>query len=139
MIRRIINNDIDEVNLLGLEYDDKFTNHYHLKDYLSDPLYVINVYEEDHIIKGFIISNKLYENVEILLVYVAPLYRKSGIATKLINNLSTLDGVQNILLEVSKENNPAYNLYLKLGFNKLSTRKGYYNGVDAIVMKKVIE
>lgn len=138
MIRKIINSDINIINDIGLNYDKSFLQHYDLKAYLDDPVYVINIYEDNNIVKGFIIATKLYENVEILLVYVDEKYRNSGIATELINNLSTLNS-ENILLEVSKDNIPAISLYNKLGFSEFNIRKGYYNGVDAILMKKVIK
>lgn len=139
MIRKINKQDIDVVNELGKKYDDKFSNHYNLIDYIDDPVYENYVFEDSNIIKGFILATRMYETVEILLVYVDEPYRKFGIATALINNLSTLSGVTNVLLEVSKENLPAYYLYKKLGFDEVSIRKGYYSGVDAYVMKKVIE
>ena len=34
------------------------------------------------------------------------------------------------------DNEKAYNLYSKMGFEKTRIRKGYYNGVDAIEMVK---
>ena len=39
-------------------------------------------------------------------------------------------------LEVKETNTPAISLYEKLGFKISHKRKGYYNGVDAIVMIK---
>ena len=138
MIRKINKNDIDEVYNLGILYDSKFRNHYSLEDYINNPIYIINVFEDDNSIKGFIICTKMFDTVEILLIYVAEEYRKLGIGTALINNLSTEKGITNVMLEVSKENLPAYYLYKKLGFEVISTRKGYYNGIDAYVMKKVL-
>ena len=42
-----------------------------------------------------------------------------------------------IILEVRKSNFSAINLYLKFGFSELGIReKYYYDGEDAIVMKK---
>ena len=138
MIRKINKEDINQIYDLGLTYDNKFKQHYCLEDYINNPIYVINVYEDNNSIKGFIISTKMFETVEILLVLVNDSYRKLGIGTALINSLSTLNGIKEIVLEVSKENLPAYYLYKKLGFTEISVRKGYYNGVDAYVMKKVI-
>ena len=134
MIRDITNNDIDYINKLGLLYDPSFINKYNLNDYLNNPIYVIKCYEESGIIKGFIISTLIDSESEIHIVYVDEKYRKCGIATGLINSLVA----SSILLEVSVQNIAAYNLYNKLGFKEISIRKGYYNGVDAIVMKKVL-
>lgn len=135
MIRKITKEDIDTINKLALEYDLDFINHYSLENYLDNEVYLINVYEENNDIKGFIITNVLYEDIEILLIYVKPDSRKNGIAKLLISDLANYSK-DRILLEVSIENLPALNLYNSLGFNKLSTRKGYYKGIDAIVMEK---
>ena len=43
-----------------------------------------------------------------------------------------------ITLEVSKENKAAIELYKKFNFNEVAIRKGYYNGVDGILMERVI-
>ena len=41
-----------------------------------------------------------------------------------------------ITLEVSKENERALALYKKYGFKEVALRKGYYDGVDGILMEK---
>ena len=46
------------------------------------------------------------------------------------------NNVLSITLEVKKSNNNAIHLYEKLGFNKVSIRKGYYQGIDGILMEK---
>ena len=135
MNRDITLNDIDRIYELGLLYDPNFKNKYDLSAYIENNIYIIKCYEEDSIIKGFIIATNISDNIEIYLVYVDEDYRQKGIATNLINSLNG----DSILLEVSKDNIPAYNLYKKLGFVEINVRKGYYNGTDAIVMKKVIE
>ena len=43
---------------------------------------------------------------------------------------------RSITLEVNSTNVPALELYNKLGFEKVAIRKGYYNGVDAYLMRK---
>ena len=60
--------------------------------------------------------------------------RRKGVASKLMeylikNNLS-------ITLEVKNTNVSAINLYKKYGFVEVAKRRGYYNGVDGILMEK---
>ena len=74
---------------------------------------------------------------EVQLVYIDNDYRKCGYAYELMKSIE-LEGFR-IILEVSVENVPAKGLYDKLGYKTISTRKGYYNGVDALVMEKVIK
>lgn len=135
MIRKIKEADISEICLLGKNYIDNFEILYDLKSYINSSIYIVNCFEEDNIIKGFIIANFLYENVEILLVFVKAEYRNRGIASELLKSLE-VDSVEKLLLEVSVLNDPALKLYDKMGYKIISTRKKYYNGVDAYVMRK---
>lgn len=139
MIRDITCEDIELISKIGYLYDNNFDNHYNLNSYIDNSIYLLKCYEEDNIIKGFVIATKLYENIEILLIYVLEQYRKQGIGTKLIKNLESYDDIQNIILEVSKENTKAISLYSKLDFKKIDTRKKYYDGIDALVLKKVVK
>ena len=43
---------------------------------------------------------------------------------------------KSITLEVNKNNIPALNLYKKFAFHEVAIRKGYYNGVDGILMER---
>lgn len=135
MIRKINRNDFLKIYELGKDYDIGFEKKYNLELYVDNSLYILNCYEEDNIIKGFIIATQMYETIEILLVYVDSKFRCNGIASKLLKDLEETD-VDNLLLEVSVENKNALNLYKKHNYQIVSTRKGYYNGVDAYVMRK---
>ncbi len=138
MLRNAINDDIYQIETLALQYDNNFKNHYQLETYLKKPIYKIKVIDVDNQIVGFVIAQHLYETVEILLIYINANYRRKGYASSLINSLCE-DGVDNLLLEVSVSNNNAISLYKKLGFEVINIRKGYYNGIDGLVMKKEIK
>ena len=43
---------------------------------------------------------------------------------------------KSITLEVKIDNFPAIHLYEKYGFEKKAIRKGYYNGIDGILMER---
>ena len=43
---------------------------------------------------------------------------------------------KDITLEVREDNTYAIKVYEKNGFIKTATRKGYYNGVDGILMER---
>ena len=43
---------------------------------------------------------------------------------------------KNITLEVKIDNTPAIKLYKKFDFEEVALRKGYYNGVDGILMER---
>ena len=137
MIRQTINDDIKIIYELGLKYDRFFDKHYTLEDYLNNSNYLINVYEIDNKVIGFIICTKIIDTIEVQLVYIDSDYRQCGYAYELMKSIE-LEGFR-IILEVSVDNNPAKVLYDKLGYEIISTREGYYNGVDALVMEKVIK
>lgn len=137
MIRKIKLDDIETIYYMGNQYEESFSKKYILEHYIDNASYVLLCYEYDNVIKGWIITTKLYETMEILLIYVDNKYRKQGIATKLLKALESYN-VDNILLEVSVENHAALSLYKKLGYNIIAKRPKYYNGIDAHIMKKEI-
>lgn len=138
MIRKIGNADLEIIYNLGSLYDKNFKNKYIIENYINNNIYIMNCYKDENHIKGFVIAYKLFETVEILLIYVDEKFRKLGIASKLMKSVED-SNADNLLLEVSVNNNPAIQLYKKLGYDIISTRKEYYNGVDAYVMKKVLK
>ena len=137
MIRRIKESDIPFINEIVKNYDKDFMHHYTLDMYLDSDVYLMYLYEEDNIIKGFVICNHLYEKMEILLLFVKDEFRNQGIGKELVEYLYTLSQI--ITLEVSVENYPALHLYEKLGFKEVGRRSKYYKGIDALIMEKVIK
>lgn len=137
MIRRIKESDILFINEIVKNYDKDFMHHYTLDMYLDSDVYLMYLYEENNVIKGFIICNHLYEKMEILLLFVKDEFRNQGIGKKLVEYLYNLSGI--ITLEVSVENYPALHLYEKLGFKEVGRRPKYYKGIDALLMEKVIK
>lgn len=82
---------------------------------------------------GFIIYTD-FDSIEILRVLVAQKYRQFGVATRLIQ--ATLG--KKTILEVRENNHYALNLYHKLGFKTIHTRKNYYkDGTNALIMQFV--
>ncbi len=77
-------------------------------------------------------------DADILNICVDSVYRRQGLATKLlqevIKHFKTLNA-ERIYLEVRVSNLPAVNLYKSLGFEQIGLRKKYYeNTEDAYVM-----
>lgn len=93
--------------------------------------------EEDKII-GYIYYSDIYERAEINQFEVKPTHRNCGKGNELLKNL--IEKLQkNITLEVKQTNAPAIRLYEKNGFKKVAIRKGYYNGIDGILMERTME
>ena len=90
---------------------------------------------------GFIVWRTVCDEAEIITIGVRPHARGAGIATAmltLLENEVKKAGVKKIFLEVSAENAPAIALYKKCGFIQNGHRPKYYDGVDAVLMKKEI-
>ena len=76
-----------------------------------------------------------FDVIELVRIGVLKEYRNKGIAYKIIEE--AIRGIsKNIILEVREKNEPAINLYKKIGFKEISKRKSYYKdtGEDAIIM-----
>ena len=94
---------------------------------------------------GFFLSRQGFEEEELLLLGVAPDYRRRGIGNKLLEKLkedAEKRGAKRLLLEM-RRGNPAEFLYRDQGFEKIGERLNYYrtpsgNRLDAITFCKVI-
>ena len=98
----------------------------------------IYAYVLDDIVVAFLIFNVMYEKCEIIDIFVIEEYRRKQIAQNLINEITRDYDIENITLEVSQNNINAINLYNKLGFKNVATRKNYYNDGDGFLMLKEI-
>jgi ribosomal-protein-alanine N-acetyltransferase len=88
---------------------------------------------------GYIIYWKIQEEVQISNFAIHPDFRQKGIGEAVMRsviNAIQRDGGVYVFLEVRPSNLAARNLYKKLGFKVLGTRKGYYQTPleDALIM-----
>jgi [ribosomal protein S18]-alanine N-acetyltransferase len=94
--------------------------------------------ETDQIIAGYILFWNLFEEGQILTISVDLPFRRKGLAEKMLRKmiqLTELNKIKKILLDVRKSNTPAIQLYQKIGFSITHIRKEFYsNGEDAYLM-----
>lgn len=79
----------------------------------------------------------LDDDIHITNLAVAPIFRKRGVASQLINFIirkAKNIGVSQVSLEVRISNQEAIKLYEKIGFNKGKLLKEYYKREDGIEM-----
>lgn len=95
------------------------------------------IYIENNEVRGYLYYSDIYERVEINQIEVEVIYRNCGIGTKLLKKL--IDSVsKSITLEVRKDNFSAIRLYEKFNFVKKAVRRGYYQGIDGILMERSV-
>ena len=90
---------------------------------------------------GFIVYRAVADEAEIITIGVAPDARRTGIAAAMLGIIEgdlKKRGVKHIFLEVAADNAPARGLYQGNGYTEIGTRPKYYDGVDAILMRKDI-
>ena len=131
--------DINSKYLDDLEVFDTFNKERVLFDIKNNTFTNYYIYIDNTKALAFINYQVMYERSELIDINVLDSYQNMGIASKLIEfMLEDLKSknVENITLEVRKNNLNAIHLYEKYGFKEVGIRKGYYQGIDGILMKK---
>lgn len=136
MIERL---DASSKYLDDLEVFDTFNKERVLYDIKNNTFTNYYIYRDSTRALAFINYQVMYERSELIDINVLNKYQNNGIASKLIefmlNDLKS-KGVKEITLEVNMFNDNAIHLYKKYGFEEIGIRKGYYQGIDGILMKK---
>ena len=110
---------------------------------LQNPLALWLVAVEDDVVCGYIGSQSVMGESDMMNVAVNPDFRRKGIGEALVIALSEeLKAVGNtsLTLEVRISNAPAISLYVKLGFSQVGLRKNYYRNPreDALILRKAL-
>ena len=108
---------------------------------LSNELSLWLVAVENGVLAGYIGSQTVLGETDMMNVAVAPEFRRQHIGEKLI--LSLMEALRKkesrcLTLEVRSSNAPAIGLYRKLGFSQIGRRPGYYRNPreDALILRK---
>lgn len=108
---------------------------------LTNPLSLWLVAAENDLVIGYVGSQSVLGEADMMNVAVSPQYRNKGIARRLILDLIAAlkeNGVHCLTLEVRASNEPAIHLYQTLGFEQVGKRPNYYAAPkeDALILKK---
>ena len=108
---------------------------------LKNPLsFWLVAMEEDRVV-GYVGSQTVVGETDMMNVAVHPDFRRKGVAEALImalvENLKAMES-HCLTLEVRASNAPATALYEKLGFQQVGLRKNYYRNPkeDALILRK---
>lgn len=108
---------------------------------LKNSLSLWLVAEEEGRVAGYIGSQTVCNETDMMNVAVHPGFRRRGIGEALVNALvEDLKAMEShcLTLEVRASNAPAIALYEKLGFSEIGRRKNYYRNPreDALILRK---
>ena len=110
-----------------------------IDDFKNNPYTRYLVYLKDGSSIGFLNYYLIYDRIEIVNFNVLEEFQNRHIGSSLLERLITKshdNKLLNITLEVREDNKKAIYLYSKYGFKKVSIRKNYYNGINALLMEK---
>lgn len=108
---------------------------------LNNPLSLWIVAECDGAVAGYVGSQSVLGEADMMNLAVSPLFRRQGVASglveALIKHLKERD-VHVLVLEVRASNEPAIRLYEKYGFVQVGRRPNYYAHPkeDALILRK---
>ena len=110
---------------------------------LSNPLSYWLVALDGENVAGYIGSQSVMGESDMMNVAVSPDYRRCGIGEALVNTLCAdlkAQGNTSLTLEVRASNAPAIALYEKLGFSQVGRRPNYYHNPkeDALILRKML-
>ena len=108
---------------------------------LDNPLALWLVAMEGDRLAGYVGSQTVMDETDMMNLAVAPQFRRQGVGEALVNALvaSLTDfGSRCLTLEVRDSNEAARALYGKLGFAEIGRRRGYYRDPreDALILRK---
>ena len=108
---------------------------------LNNPLSLWLVALAGETVAGYVGSQTVMDESDMMNLAVHPDYRCQGIGSRLVDELIKelkKKGSQRLTLEVRVSNEPAKRLYDELGFSEIAVRKRYYSHPkeDALILRK---
>ena len=132
MIKELTKDNISIINNTFIDKEEV------LKELSNNPFSKYLVYLEKDEVIGYLYYSDIYDRVEINQIEINSIHRNCGYGSKLVEYLiKTVN--KNITLEVNKENIYAIKLYKKYNFKEVAIRKGYYDGIDGILMERLFK
>ena len=112
-----------------------------IRSELSNPLSLWLVAQDGDTVAGYVGSQSVLGEADMMNIAVSPEYRRQGIAQRLVEALTEAlcsEQVYCLTLEVRASNTPAKALYEKMGFAEIGRRPNYYRNPkeDALILRR---
>ena len=137
--------DLELIENLQEEHINEINNIWtrkELNDHINKKTSFSRISKHGKKIVGFSISLYSENFMDVFLIFVAPKFRRRGIAQNFLKDIKKfckLRLINKIVLEVNEDNQAANILYQKFGFKIVGKRKDYYfmneKKSDAIIME----
>lgn len=131
--------DIDNIVRLEQEYPFEQYSKNIILDSIKNSNYINLVAYEGREVKGYLSASIQFEDCDLLKIIVCSSSRRCGYGRMLMSKLIQCLNercVDNIFLEVRKDNVVAIKFYKSIGFQKINERQKYYgDGVDAEIYR----
>ena len=130
MIYELSKKNISDIENTFIDIDEV------LHELENNPFAKYLIYVEDNEIVGYIYYSDIYDRAEINQFEIEISHRNCGKGKKLLQEMIKVVD-KNISLEVKEDNLSAIHLYKSVGFVEKALRKGYYQGIDGILMERI--
>lgn len=91
--------------------------------------------------RAFLFGRVTLDEAELLTLIVDPAHRGRGTGRALVQEFDAearRRGATDAFLEVAADNAPARALYAATGWRQVGRRGGYYDGIDALILRKAL-
>lgn len=132
MIIEITKNNIEELEKTFFDKEEL------ISEFDNNPFAKVLALKEENVIIGYIYYSDIYDRLEINQFEINKEYRNQGKGKYLIQYLIDKEK-KDITLEVKQDNSSAIKVYKAKGFIQKAVRKGYYNGIDGLLMERKYE
>ena len=109
-----------------------------ISEFDNNPFAKVLALKEEDVVIGYIYYSDIYDRLEINQFEINKEYRNQGKGKYLIQYLIDKEK-KDITLEVKQDNYSAIKVYEAKGFIQKAVRKGYYNGIDGLLMERKYE
>lgn len=139
--RKMMPEDVAQVAQLEAQYFSCPWSEKSISGELTNPLSLWLVAVENDLVVGYVGSQSVMGEADMMNLAVLADYRRQGIGNLLVGSLIDQlrnNGVHCLTLEVRASNVPAIALYDQMGFVQVGRRPGYYTAPkeDALILRK---